>query len=166
MYIEFSSPEVLSDGRDRSVIRFYLPPKLGQPDAHDLRYRGEHPAVHVCVLWGADRSQLMLAVLAALYLRNREMLEQLVAVRQERGRVDFWCRSAEHVKDLQRALDDAADAVLWQRGSWKINAGQIVPCKGTAVDWQVLPEADPTLAAIRSAAKGQGLGLISSRGAL
>jgi hypothetical protein len=166
MYIEFSYPEILSDGRDRSVVRFYLPPKTGQSHVHDLRYRAEHPAAHVCVLWGADRSQLIMAVLAALYLRNREMLEQLVAVRQERGQVEFWCRSEGYRRDLQRALEDAVSAVLWQRGPWKVGPGQVVPCKGSTVDWQSLPENDPTLGAIRSAAKGQGLGLISLHGAL
>jgi hypothetical protein len=156
MYVEFSYPEFLSDGRDRSVIRFYLPPKTGQPDAHDLRYRAHHNAVHVAALWGSDRSQNLIAVLAALYLRNREMLEQLVAVRQERGRVDFWCRSTEDVKDVQRALEDAIEAVLWQRGVWKVNPGQAVPCKGTVVDWEQLADDHP----LRSAAKGQGLGIV------
>jgi hypothetical protein len=166
VYIEFSSPEVLSDGRDRSVIRFFLPPKVGQPRVHDLRYRAEHPAAHVCVLWGADRSQHMIAVLAALYLRNREMLEQLVAVRQERGHVEFWCRSEEYRQELRRALEDAVDEVLWQRGRWKVGPGQVVPCTGTVVDWQSLPEDGSTLGAIRSAAKGQGLGLINPHGVL
>jgi len=165
MYVEFSYPEVLSDWRDRSVIRFYLPPKIGQPAAHDLRNRTQHNAVHIALLWGPDRSQNLVAVLAALYLRNREMLEQLVAVRQERGRLDFWCRELADVKEVERALADAVDAVLWQRGVWKVNAGQFIPCKGMMVDWQALPENDPTLGAIRSAAKGQGLGLIAAHGA-
>lgn len=163
MYIEFSYPEFISDGRDRSVIRFYLPPKTGQPDDHDLRYRTHHNAVHVAVLWGPDRSQKVLAVLAALYLKNREMLEQLVAVRHEHGRVDFWCRSTEStlcgpdVRDVQRALEDAIEAVLFQRGAWKVNPGQVVPCKGTVVDWQALLEEHP----LRSTAKGQGLGVVA-----
>jgi hypothetical protein len=155
VYIEFSYPEFISDGRDRSVIRFYLPPKTGQPDDHDLRFRTHHNALHVAVLWGPDRSQKVLAVLAALYLRNRELLEQLVAVRHEHGRMDFWCRSDDNKKDLQRALDDAAGAVMFSR-AWKVNPGQVVPCKGTAVDWQSLPEDHP----LRSTAKGQGLGIV------
>jgi hypothetical protein len=160
VYIEFSYPEFISDGRDRSVIRFYLPPKTGQPDDHDLRYRTHHNAVHVAVLWGPDRSQKVVAVLAALYLRNREMLEQLVAVRHERGRLDFWYRDLADVKDVQRALEDAIEAVLWQRGAWKVNAGQVVACKGNVVDWQAMPEDHP----LRSTAKGQGLGLIAAHG--
>lgn len=161
MYIEFSYPEFLSDGRDRSVIRFYLPPKLGQPSTHDIRYREQHTAVHIAALWGPDRDQRLIALLAGLYLRNREMLEQLVAVRQEGGRLYFWCRSDEHLKELQRALEDTAEAVLWQRGSWKIKTGQVVPCKGTIVDWERLPADHP----IVSAAKGQRLGLIAAHGA-
>lgn len=162
MYVEFSYPEILSDWRDRSVIRWYLPPKTtGRPHQHELSNRTEHSAVNIAVLWGPDRSPNMLAVLSALYLRNREMLEQLVAVRQERGRVDFWCRSGADIKDVQRALEDAVEAVLWQRGAWKVNPGQSVPCKGALVDWEKLPENDPTLGAIRLAAKGQALGLIT-----
>lgn len=156
MYIEFSYPEFISDGRDRSVIRFYLPPKTGQPDDHDLRYRTYHNAAHIAVLWGPDRSQKVLAVLAALYLRNREMLEQLVAVRHESGRLDFWVRELADAKDVQRALEDAIEAVLWQRGSWKVNPGQVVPCKGAVVDWQSLPEDHP----LRSTAKGKSLGIV------
>lgn len=161
MYIEFSAPEYLADGRDRSVIRFYLPPRIGQPRAHDMRYRGQHPAVHICVLWSERRDQRMLAILAALFLRNREMLEQLVAVAESRGRVEFWCRSAEHAKELQQALDDAAVAV--QFGSaWKASPGQVVPCTPTgAVDWETLAAGHP----IKSTAKGHGLGLIIPRAA-
>jgi hypothetical protein len=156
MNIEFSYPEYLANGRDRSVIRFYLPPKLGPSPQREYL-----DAVHLCVLWDHDRDQLVLAVLAALFLRNREALEQLVAVAEARGRVDFWCRSAEHSKDLQRALDDAANAVTWQRGRWKVNPGQVVPCRGTVVDWEKLPEKHP----LHSVAKGQGLGLIVTGGA-
>jgi len=155
VYIEFSAPEYLADGRDRSTVRFYLPPKLGQPRAHDLRYREEHPAVHVLILWSERRDQRMLAVLAALFLRDRDLLEELVAVAESRGRVDFWCRSEEHRKELQRALGEAAEAVMFGH-AWKANPGQVVPCKGAVVDWDKLPEDHP----LRSAAKGHGLGLI------
>jgi hypothetical protein len=159
VYIEFSYPDILSDMRDVSAVRFYLPPKLGQPGTHDLQNRAQHSAVHVCVVWAADRDQRALAVLASLYLRNREALELLVGIRHERGCLDFWTRSTEHVKEMQIALQDAADAVLWQRGSWKVNPGQVVPCKGTLVDWAALPETHP----LRGIAKGQRLGLIEVR---
>jgi hypothetical protein len=161
VYIEFAAPEYLADGRDRSTIRYFLPPKLGQPRAHDIRFRGEHPAAHILIIWSERRDQRMLAVLTALYLRDRELLEQLVAVAESRGRVDFYCRSAEHAKELQSALDGAAQAVLFS-GAWRANAGQVVPCTSTgAVDWQALPEDHP----LRSAAKGHGLGLIIAGGA-
>jgi hypothetical protein len=155
MYVEFSYPEYLADGRDWSVIRFHLPPKT----VGSLRWppRDELPAVHLCVLWDHDRDQRMLALLAVVYLRNREMLEQLVAVAESRGRIDFWCRSEEHRKDLQRALDDASEAVMFRR-AWKANPGKVVPCKGTAVDWQALPDGTPD--ALRSVAKGHGLGIV------
>jgi len=161
VYIEFSYPETLSEMRDVSAVRFYLPPKLGQPGVHDMSQRSRHAAVHICIVWAPDRDQRALAVLASLYLRNREALELLAGIRQERGRLDFWCISAEHVREVQLALQDAADAVLWQRGSWKINPGQVVPCKGTIVDWEALPETHP----LRGIAKGQRLGLITSTGA-
>jgi hypothetical protein len=156
MYIEFSAPDCLADGRDRSTVRFFLPPKLGQQRAHDLRYREEHPAVHIYIGWSERRDLRMLAVLTSLFLRNKAMLEQLCGVAESRGRVEFWCRSAEHVRDLQRALDDAAESVMFGR-AWKANPGQVVPCKGTVVDWQALPETHP----LRSVAKGHGLGLIT-----
>jgi len=147
----------LSEMRDVSAVRFYLPPKAStQPDAHDISNRARHSAVHICIVWAPDRDQRAHALLASLYLRNREALELLVGIRQERGRLDFWCRS--HVREVQLALQDAADAVLWQRGSWKINPGQVVPCKGTIVDWEALPETHP----LRGIAKGQRLGLISA----
>ena len=158
MYIELSYPELLSDSRDSSNVRFYLPPKLGQPDDHDVQYRARHSRVHIGIRWGADRDQRALALLASLYLRNREALELLVGIRQERGRLDFWCRSAEHVKEVQLALQDAADAVLWQRGSWTVNPGQVVPCKGTIVDADALPADHP----LRSSARGNQLGLINA----
>jgi hypothetical protein len=160
MYIDFSYPDYLSDGRDVSAVRWYLPPKLGQPDAHDISNRARHSAVHICIAWGPDRDQRALAVLASLYLRNREALELLCGIRHERGRLDFWCRSAEHVREMQLALQDAADAVLWQRGSWKVNPGQVVACKGTIVDADALPVDHP----LRSSARGQRLGLITATG--
>jgi hypothetical protein len=162
VYIDFSYPDYLSDGRDVSAVRFYLPPKaVTHPDAHDVRNRERHSAVHVCIVWAADRDQRALAVLASLYLRNREALELLAGIRHERGRLDFWCRSAEHVREMQLALQDAADAVLWQRGSWKVNPGQVVACKGTIVDADALPADHP----LRPSARGQRLGLISATGA-
>jgi len=161
VFVEFSYPETLSEMRDVSAVRFYFPPKFGQPGVHDVRYRAQHSAVHIGIVWAPDRDQRALALLAGLYLRNREALELLVGIRQERGRVEFWCRSTEHVREVQLALQDAADAVLWQRGSWKINPGQVVPCKGTIVDWEALPETHP----LRGIAKGQRLGLINATGA-
>lgn len=159
MFVEFSYPEIVSDGRDCSVVRFYLPPKfVNHPDAHDVRNKSMHAAVHICIVWAPDRDQRALAVLASLYLRNREALELLVGIRQERGRLDFYCRSAEHVKEVQLALQDAADAVLWQRGSWKVNPGQVVPCEGTILDRDALPLDHP----LRSSARGQRLGLINA----
>lgn len=161
MYIEFSYPDYLSEMRDVSAVRFYLPPKfVNQPDAHDISNRARHSAVHIGIVWAADRDQRALAVLASLYLRNREALELLVGIRQERGRLDFWCRSAEHLREMQIALQDAADAVLWQRGSWKVNPGQVVACKGAIVDWEALPDTHP----LRGIAKGQRLGLINATG--
>jgi hypothetical protein len=166
VYIEFSYPEFISDQRDRSVIRFYLPPKTGQPHVHDLQRRGEHPAIHVAILWDRDRDTRMVATLAALYLRKREMLEQLVGVAESRGKIDFWCRSAEDAKELRGALDEASAAISFGN-AWKANVGQVVPCTSTgAVDWEKLDEKDPQLGALRSAAKGHGLGVITPRGAL
>ncbi len=162
MYVEFSYPDYLSDSRDVSSVRFFLPPKAAsQPDAHDISSRARHSAVHICICWAADRDQRALALLASLYLRNREALELLVGIRQERGRLDFWCRSAEHVRQVQLALQDACDAVLWQRGSWKVNPGQVVPCKGTIVDADALLPDHP----LRSSARGHRLGLVTANGA-
>jgi len=161
MLVEFSYPEILSDGRDSSATRFYLPPKIGQPDVHDYCNRELHSAVHICTVWAADRDQRSHAVLSSLYLRNREALELLVGIRQERGRLDFWHRSPEHAREMQIALQDACDAVLWQRGSWKVNPGQIVPCKGTIVDADALPADHP----LRPMARSQRLGLITAKGA-
>jgi hypothetical protein len=159
MFIEFSYPETLSEMRDVSAVRFYLPPKAAShPDAHDVRNRAQHSAVHVGIVWAPDRDQRAHALLASLYLRNREALELLAGIRHERGRLDFWCTSVEHVRAVQLALQDAADAVLWQRGSWKVNPGQVVPTRGTVVDWEALPETHP----LRGIAKGQRLGLVSA----
>ena len=158
MYIEHSYPEILSDGRDISAYRFYLPPKAAtNPDAHDMRYRTQHASVHLVVGWAQDRDQRALAVLNGLYLRNREALELLVGIRQERGRLDFWTRSAEHLREMQLALQDACDAVLWQRGSWRVNPGQVVACKDSIVDADALPPDHP----FRGLAKSQRLGLIA-----
>lgn len=148
MHIEFKHPEVLSDGRDRSVIRFLLPPN--------------QDAVHVCTLWDADRDQTIMAVLAALYLRDRDALKQLVAVAEGRGQITFWCRSADQLTDVRHALDDAAHAVTWQHGFWKTGQGHVVPCRGTVVDWEALDADHP----LRGAARGQRLGLITATGAL
>jgi hypothetical protein len=144
MYIDFPAPEYLADGRDRSTVSFLIP-----------RTRA---AVHVCILWSERRDQRILAVLTAFSIRNPSLLKQLVAVAESRGRVDFWCRSAEHAKDLQQALDAAAAAVHLTP-EWTANSGQVVPCKGTVVDWQALPEGH----VLRSPAKGHGLGLIEVR---
>lgn len=160
MYIEFQSPEYLADGRDRSVIRFFLPPKLGQPHAHDFTLRGQHPSVNICIQWSERRDTRVTALLAALYLKDREMLEQLVGVAESRGRIDFWCRSSDSsdLRDLQRALDAAANAVMLP---WRTNPGQTVPCQGTVVDWKALPETHP----LKSSAKGQRLGRVAATGA-
>jgi hypothetical protein len=144
VHIDFKLPEVLSDGRDRSVIRFQLPPTPSSA------------AVHVCILWDADRDQNILAVLAALYLRHRDALKQLVAVAETRGQIAFWCRSADQLPDMRRALDDAANAVTWQHGRWRAGIGHVVPCKGTVVDWAALAADHP----LRGAARGQQLGLV------
>ncbi len=157
-YGEFSYAELLSDGRDGSAYRFHLPPKVGQPEDHDVRYRTRHPEVRIGIAWGKDRDQRAIPVLTSLYLRNREALELLVGIRPEKGRLDFWHRGAEHAREMQIALQDACDAVLWQRGSWKVNPGQVVPCKGTVVDWAALPEQHP----LRATAKSQQLGLINA----
>jgi hypothetical protein len=158
VYIEFQSPEYLADGRDRSVIRFFLPPKLGQPHAHDFTLRGQHPSVNICILWSERRDTRVTALLAGLYLKDREMLEQLVGIAESRGRIDFWCRSSEHLRDIQRALDTAANAVMLP---WRANAGQTVPCAASLVDWAALPETHP----LKSTAKGQRLGRLAATGA-
>jgi hypothetical protein len=158
MYIEFQAPEYLATGRDRSVIRFFLPPKLGQPHAHDFAFRGQHPSVNICIIWSERADRRVEPLLAALYLKDREMLEQLVGIAESRGRIDFWCRSSEHLRDLQRALDVAANAVMLP---WRANAGQTVPCQGAVVDWAALPETHP----LKSTAKGQRLGRVAATGA-
>jgi hypothetical protein len=158
MYIEFASPTYVTTGRDRSVISFHLPPKLGQPHAHDFTLRGQHPSIHICILWSERADRRVEALLAALYLKDREMLEQLVGIAESRGRIDFWCWSSEHLKDVQRALDAAAASIMVP---WRANAGQSVPCKGAVVDWEALPADHP----LRSTAKGQRLGRVAVTGA-
>lgn len=158
MYIEFSSPEYLTDGRDRSVIRFFLPPKLGQPHAHDFTLRGQHPSVNICIIWSERRDTRVTALLAALWIADRPMLEELVGIAESRGRMEFWCRSSEHLKQLQLALDTAANAVMLP---WRANAGHSVPCNGSVVDWTALPDTHP----LKSTAKGQRLGRVAATGA-
>lgn len=158
MYIEFASPDYLVTGRDRSVLSFRLPPKLGQPHAHDYAFRGQHPSVNICILWSERRDERVTALLAALYIKDRDMLDQLVGIAESRGRIDWWARSSEHLRDIQRALDAAANAAMLP---WRANAGQIVPCQGTVVDWAALPDTHP----LKSTAKGQRLGRVAATGA-
>jgi hypothetical protein len=150
----FSSPEILSDHRDRSTYKFILPPRAVP---HGLPPIDEIDEVRIAVLWGIDRDQLIVAVLTALYLRNRDVLERVVAVRQERGKVDFWCRPSNDitVEGIRLALQDAVDAVMFTR--WKVNTGAALPCTadGLLVDWEQLPESDP----LRGVARSYGLGL-------
>ncbi|MGO9326513.1 MAG: hypothetical protein ACLQJ0_00100 [Steroidobacteraceae bacterium] len=148
----FNSPKTLSDQRDRSVLEFLLPPKVmpqGVPPLHEI------DEVRIAVLWGIDRDLCMVAILAAMYLRNRDMLERIVAVRQERGKVDFWCRTSPDVsvKDVRLALEDAVQAVMFQR--WTVRGGVALPCDGEIVDWQKLPDGDP----LRGVARSYGLGV-------
>lgn len=158
MYIEFSSPTYVYDGRDRSVVKCFLPPKLGQPHAHDYAFRGQHQSVNICILWSERRDQRITALLAALYLKERDLLEQIVGIGESRGRIDWYCRSSEHLRDLQRAIDAAAHAVMVP---WRANAGHVVPCKGSVVDWEALPDQHP----LKSTAKGQRLGRVAATGA-
>jgi hypothetical protein len=148
----FNAPTCLSDQRDRSVQSFKLPPRImpqGVPPLHEL------DEVRIAVLWGIDRSQVIVAVLAAMYLRNRDMLERIVAIRQEKGGVDFWCRTSPDVsvKDVRAALVDAVDAVMFTR--WRVHGGIAMPCDGEIVAWQQLPEGDP----LKGVARSYGLGI-------
>lgn len=154
----FNSPEVLSDNRDRSVYKFLLPPRImpqGVPPLHEI------DEVRIGVLWGLDRSQLIVAVLAAMYLRNRDMLERVAAVQQDKGRVQFWCRTSPDVSvpDVRRALADAVDAVLFSR--WTVQGGIAMPCDGEIVAWDQLPEEDP----LRGIARTYGLGIHRAKAA-
>jgi hypothetical protein len=158
VYIEFSSPTYVYDGRDRSVIKFFLPPKLGQPHAHDYTFRGQHQSINICILWSERRDQRITALLAALFIKERDLLEQLVGIGESRGRIDFYGRSPEALRDLQRAIDAAAHAVMVP---WRANPGQAVPTTGTVVDWAALPETHP----LKSTAKGQRLGRVAATGA-
>jgi hypothetical protein len=148
----FNEPECLSDQRDRSVYEFLLPPRVmpqGVPPLHEI------DKVRIAVPWGLDRNQSIVAVLAGMYLRNRDMLERIVAVQQDRGRVQFWCRTSPDVSvpDVRRALEDAVSAVMFQR--WTVQGGIAMPCVGEIVNWEVLPEGDP----LRGVAKSYGLGV-------
>jgi hypothetical protein len=155
----FNSPDVLSDQRDRSVYAFKLPPRVmprGLPPIDEL------DEVRICALWGIDRpAPLMVACLASLYVRDRDMLERIVAVREERGKIDFWCRvdGDISVKDVRSALADAVQAVMSVR--WSVNAGSALPCRGTVIDWEQLPDGDP----LRGVARSYGLGLHVKGGA-
>lgn len=148
----FNSPETLSDQRDRSVLKFLLPPRIMPQGLPPL---SEIDEVRIAVLWGIDRSQVIVAVLAAMYLRNRDMLERIVAIQQDRGRVQFWCRTSPDVsvKDVRLALEDAVQAVMFQR--WTVHGGIAMPCDGDIIDWQALPDGDPLI----GVAKSYGLGL-------
>lgn len=148
----FNTPLTLDDQRDRSVYKFLLPPRVmpqGVPPLHEI------DEVRIAVLWGIDRNQCIVAILAALYLRNRDMLERIVAVRQERGKVDFWCRTSPdvNVPAVRRALEDAVNAVMFTR--WTVHGGIAMPCDGEIVAWDQLPEGDP----LKGVARSYGLGI-------
>jgi hypothetical protein len=159
----FNSPEILSDQRDRSILKFLLPPRT-MP--HGLPPLNQIDEVRIAVLWGIDRNQLIIACLASLYVRDRDTLERIVAVREERGRIEFWCRAGTNftdptARDVQRALADAVEAVMFSR--WKVTGGVALPCKAgeTVIDWEQLPEGDP----LRGVARSYGLGLHVNSGA-
>lgn len=155
----FNSPEILSDQRDRSIYKFLLPPRVmprGLPPLSEI------DEVRIAVLWGIDRAApVIVAVLAAMHVRDRDLLERIVAVREERGKVDFWARvdGDVSIKDVRRALEDAVQAVVFTR--WSVNPGTALPCRGTVVD----PEAPQLPESLRGVARSYGLGLHVKGGA-
>jgi len=142
-------PTFLSDQRERSVLQYPLP--RGVPPTLPLDW------LRLVVQWGLDRGDdpMILDVLSAVYLRNRPMLERIVAVHADRGRLQFWCRTSPDVSvpDVRRALEDAAQCVMLDR--WTVLEGVALPCSGELVDWQALPDGDP----LKGVARSYGLGV-------
>ncbi len=135
----------LVDGRDRSVLAYTLP---------------TNPAteVHLCIFWDKDRDARIIAVLAALFLRDTEALADIVAVREQQGLIEVWCRSPDRASEVRRALTNAADRALYS-DRWTADQPHLVPTRGTVVDWEKLLPEEP----LYGPAKGYQLGVVAVR---
>jgi hypothetical protein len=149
----WSAPSILDHGRDRTILRWYSPPPVLTGGLPHIDFINE---IRLVEIWDADQDRRLDAILAAAWLRSRSALEQLLAVREERGKIAFWAREGADLKTVQAAMDDAAAHSISDR--WRATPGAHLPCKNGLLDWTALPENDPTLGLIRTAAKAHALG--------
>jgi hypothetical protein len=149
----WSAPEILATSRDFEPIRFYDPPLIlthGLPPIDSIN------EIRLVKLWDTDQDRRIDAVLAVVWMRNRAALQQLLAVREERGKIAFWAREGADLKAVQAAIDDGAAHSISDR--WRATPGTHLPCKSGLLDWAALPANDPILGLIRTAAKAHALG--------
>jgi hypothetical protein len=149
----WSAPSILDHGRDRTIHRWYDPALIL---THGLPHIDFINEIRLVRINDADADVRIDAVLAMLWSRDRDALRQLLAVREERGRIAFWAREGADLKAVQAAIDDAAAHSISDR--WRATPGTHLPCKGGLLDWQQLNEKDPVLGLIRTAAKAHALG--------
>lgn len=149
----WSAPRILDHGRDRAILGWYSPELIL---THGLPHIDFINEIRLVRINDTDADIRIDAVLAMLWSRNRAALEQLLAVREERGKIAFFAREGADLKDVQAAIDDAAAHSISDR--WRAQPGTHLPCKGSLLDWAKLPENDSVLGLIRTAGKGHALG--------
>jgi hypothetical protein len=149
----WSSPKILAHDRNGDVLRWFSPPLTL---THALPHIDFINEIRLHKIWDGDADRRIDAVLAMLWSRNRAALEQILAVREEKGKIAVWAREGADLRDVRAAIDDAAAHSISDR--WRAAPGTHLPCKGGLLDWAKLPESDPVLGLIRTAAKGHALG--------
>lgn len=118
----------LDVGRDRTILGFQLP---------------KPPAEHrLCCFWDADYDQRIIAVLISLQILDPDTLAQIIAVREQQGRVEVWRTATSFEPEVRRALQQAADRVLYS-DRWRVGDIHPVLMQGALVNHDALDKSHP-----------------------